>query len=152
LGLNYSKQLTPTPQDQINYGITALQSSTATPTQKTGFTNLANALCIGAKALRAGLTNSLLIAVSPGATGDTTFTDPHITFSDASHMASATASLVALGAMLNQFYADLAVPDPICGSVGLDKSVVLTVHGDTPHDSLTASGWPDMPQVLKVDY
>ena len=152
LGLNYGKQLTPTATDLQAYGINTLQASTATPTQKTGFTNLANALCIGAKALRAGLTNSLIIAVSPGPTGDTTFTDPHITFSDASHMGFATDSLTALGTMLNQFYADLAVPDPVCGSQGLDKSVVLTVHGDTPHDSLTASGWPDMPQVLKVDY
>src|SRR5262249_16084636 len=135
LGLDYASTLRPSPQDQTNYGITitggvsTLNDTTCTPTQRTGFGTLATALCVGAKALRAGLTNSLIIAVSPEATGDTTFTDPHITFSDASHMASATASLTALGQMLNQFYADLAVSDPMCNSTGLDKSVVLTVHG-----------------------
>ena len=45
--------------------------------------------------------------------------------------------------MLDAFYADLAtVMDPACSKT-LDQSVVLTVHGDTPHNPLISSAWPD---------
>ena len=46
--------------------------------------------------------------------------------------------------MLNAFLNDLATAqDPACVENTLADTVVLTVHGDTPHDPLQRSGWPD---------
>jgi hypothetical protein len=143
LGFNYGPVLTPSAADLAAYGLTALASSGATATQIAGFTNFGMALIVAAKALKNNLTNSVAIGVSPGPTSEQSFTDPHSIFGSASTIASATDALTALGAMLNAFYADLAtVNDPACGK-SLDKSVVLTVHGDTPKTPLSSSAWPD---------
>src|SRR6185312_5069222 len=49
-----------------------------------------------------------------------------------------------IGMMLDAFYNDLATaPDPACTSANLDKTTILTVHGDTPKTPLQASAWPD---------
>ncbi len=143
LGFNYGPALTPSASDLTSYGLTALASSGASATQIAGFTALGMALIVAAKTLKIGLANSIVIGMSPGPTSDTTFTDPHATFASSGNVTNATNALTALGAMLNAFYADLAtVMDPGCNQT-LDKSVIFTAHGDTPHNPLIASAWPD---------
>ena len=104
-------------------------------------TAFGRAMIVGAKAIKEGLTNCLVLGVSPGPTSDTTFTDPHAVFND---MAALTATVQCFGDILNGFYSDLALADdPVCMGQKMDQSTVLTVHGDTPHNPLVASGWPD---------
>jgi len=46
--------------------------------------------------------------------------------------------------MLDAFYNDLAASaDPACAGTNLDKTTILTVHGDTPHNPLQGDAWPD---------
>jgi hypothetical protein len=59
-------------------------------------------------------------------------------------MTALNATVQALVDIMNGFFNDLvAAPDPLCMGQTIDKSVILTVHGDTPHTPLAASGWPD---------
>ncbi|MEP7121509.1 MAG: hypothetical protein ABJE95_11385, partial [Byssovorax sp.] len=87
------------------------------------------------------LTNSVILGLSPGATSEQTFVDPHVVFDD---MSSLKSTVKALGAILNGFYNDLdTMQDPTCTTGKLSQSTILTVHGDTPHTPLQASAWPD---------
>jgi hypothetical protein len=140
IGFNYGQVLTPTPADLDAYGLAELNASGATASQKTKMTAFGRAMIVAARALKEGLTNSVIVGLSPGATNDTTFTDPHIVFEN---MGALTATVKALGQILNGFYAALTVPDADCPGKTIDQSVVLTAHGDTPHDPLKASGWLD---------
>lgn len=141
IGFDYSTQLKPTATDLANYGINALNQSGASSSQKTKLTAFGRAMIVAARAIREGLTNSVVIGLSPGPTSDTTFTDPHQVFND---MTALNATAKAIGDILNGFYADLAgANDPVCMGQKMDQSVVMTVHGDTPHNPLIASGWPD---------
>jgi hypothetical protein len=106
-------------------------------------TNFGKSLIIAARAFKLGLTNSVIIGLSPGATSETTFTDPHVVFSP-SNASLLKDTVKALGRMLDAFYNDLATaPDPACSSMNLDKTTILTVHGDTPHTPLQGDAWPD---------
>src|SRR5262249_12307710 len=70
-----------------------------------------------------------------------TFIDPHPAFNN---MLLVKDTVRFLGQVLDAFYNDLAsTPDPACTSTTLDKTTVLTVHGDTPHTPLQANAWPD---------
>lgn len=141
IGFDYATQLKPTATDLANYGINTLNASGATNSQKTKLTAFGRAMIVAARALKTGLTNSVVVGISPGPTSDTTFTDPHIVFND---MTALNATVQAIADILNGFYTDLTLADdPICMGQKMDKSVVLTVHGDTPHTPLAASGWPD---------
>lgn len=145
IGFNYGPELTPSAADLQSYGLTTLASSIATSSQKSKLDNFGRMMISSAKALKLGLTNSVILGLSPGATGDTTFTDPHVTFASQSNTNSAVAAVKALGDILNGFYNDLATTvDPACTSKTLDKSVILTAHGDTPHSPLKGAGdWID---------
>lgn len=142
IGFDYSTALKPTATDLANYGINTLNASGASNSQKTKLTAFGRAMIVAARALKTeGLTSSVIVGLSPGPTSDTTFTDPHAVFND---MTALNATVKAIGDILNGFYNDLAAADdPICVGQKLDKSVVLTAHGDTPHTPLAASGWPD---------
>lgn len=141
IGFDYSTQLKPGSGDLASYGINTLNSSGATASQKTKLTAFGRAMIVAARALKEGLTSSVIIGISPGPTSDTTFTDPHAVFND---MTALNATAKAIGDILNGFYNDLAnAGDPVCMGQKMDSSVVLTVHGDTPHNPLVASGWPD---------
>jgi hypothetical protein len=142
IGFDYSQALKPTMQDLANYGVNTLNASGATNSQKTKLTAFARAMIVAARAFKTeGLTSSVILGLSPGPTSDTTFTDPHAVFND---MTALNATVQALGDILNGFFNDLAAADdPICTGQKLDKTVVLTAHGDTPHNPLVASGWPD---------
>jgi hypothetical protein len=151
LGFNYGPLLTPSTADLANYGVTALVQANIDSELTIGFGNLAQALCVAAKALKNSLTNTVVIAMSNE--GNTPpFTDPHTAFT--SNIKDTPFGVAALGTMLNAFYNDLAsVPDPTCASQTLDKSVVFTAYGDNTHDPFTGGGngvggaWPDVPLV-----
>jgi hypothetical protein len=141
LGKNLAAQLAPTAADLMNYGVIALASSNVSTPGQAKLTNFAECLITAAKAFGLGLTNSVVIGVSPGATSETTFTDPHIAFTNTALLKD---TVKYLGIILNAFYNDLAaIPDPACTAKNLDQTTVLTVHGDTPHDPLQSSAWPD---------
>jgi hypothetical protein len=141
LGRNLSAVLTPGPLDLESYGINALNASLAGASAKQRLTNVGRALITTAKAFKLGLTNSVILGLSPGATSETTFVDPHVVFND---MGSLKATVAALGAILNGFYNDLdTMTDPACSDKKLSQTTILTVHGDTPHSPLQASAWPD---------
>ena len=141
LGRNLSGSLTPTQADLDSYGITALNASAAGASAKQRLTNVGRALITTAKAFKLNLTNSVVIGLSPGATSEQTFVDPHVVFDNVS---SLKATVAALGAILNGFYNDLdQTVDPVCPENKLSKSTILTAHGDTPHTPLQASAWPD---------
>lgn len=149
IGQNLGAQLQPQPADLAAYGVTALQAEAAGnlfggAEGKARLLNMAKALITAKKAMAMGLTNSVVIGVPPetGAAGG--FTDPHDTFNSATTIAQVTMSIKYFGIMLNAFYADCATsPDPSCTAKTLDKTVILTVHGDHPHNPLVRSAWPD---------
>lgn len=141
LGRNLAGLLAPTQADLDDYGVTALAASQASDSAKQRLTNLARALISTARSFELGLTNSVIIALAPGATSDNQFTDPHAAFNN---MGSLNDTILALGTILNAFYADLAAtPDQACSGENLDKSVVFTAHGDTPKTPLQRDAWPD---------
>lgn len=142
IGRNLGEALKPTPADLGLYGITALEQALGVndvATQK--LSNMARALATTAKAFKLGLSNCVVIAMSPGAAAEQLFTDPH----DAPNsMPRILATCNALGAMLDAFYNELAgYPDPSCNGKTLDNTTIMTLHGDTPHTPLQFSAWPD---------
>jgi len=105
---------------------------------------MAKGLIITKKAFALGLTNQVLIGVPPEAGGGNGFTDPHGSWDSATTIAAITETVKYWGMFLNQFYADLTnAVDPACTDKTLDKTVILTVHGDHPHDPLSRPGWTD---------
>jgi hypothetical protein len=151
LGFNYGPQLTPTGPgagtDTSRYGLDTLNANpSASVQQKSGFTALGMALIAAVKALSIGLTNCVVMDMSPLGSNETQFADPHVAFSNTGGTITPghLASLIAFGTMLNAFYNDLAlVADPACAGKTLDQSVIFTAHGDTPHNPLISSAWPD---------
>jgi len=142
LGFDFNTALKPSAADLTRYGIDSNATINQTVgVQKAKLVDIGIAMIITAKAFALGLTNSVIIAMSPGPTSDTDFTDPHQVFNN---MTALRATVKTLGTILNAFYADLAVlDDPICTGQKMDKSVVFTAHGDTAHNPLVKSGWPD---------
>ncbi|APR76516.1 Hypothetical protein A7982_01863 [Minicystis rosea] len=142
LGRNLSGALTPSPTDLANYGVTGLASSALSGPGQDKMTSFAKNLIVTAKAFKLGLTNSVIIGLSPGATSETTFTDPHVVFT-AGNRQLLKDTVKFLGQMLNAFYADLDVADPACSGKKFADTTVLTVHGDTYHSPLQGDAWPD---------
>ena len=144
LGQNLSGVLTPSQADLDAYGITALNSSLAGPVAKSRLTNLGRAMITASKAFKLGLTNSVIIGLSPGATSEQTFVDPHVVLEGASTQATTKATVAAIGKIFDGFYKDLAATnDPGCTGSTYADTTILTVHGDTPHTPLQGSAWPD---------
>ena len=105
----------------------------ATVPGKDTLRNLARALITTKKAFALGLTNQVILGTDLG--------DPHGAFNNV----PGTIEVIRfLGMFQDRFYEDLAtVPDPACTSQNLDRTVILTVHGDTPKHPFVRSGWPD---------
>src|SRR5262249_22978711 len=60
------------------------------------------------------------------------------------NMAQLQAIVQQFGTMFNAFFDELSnTMDPTCQMQMLDKSVIFTVHGDTPKTPLKSDGWPD---------
>jgi hypothetical protein len=150
IGKNLSQQLMPSAMDLLNYGINEMMALPDASwysangdggPAKQRVVNMAKALIITKKAFALGLTNQVIIGTVPEAGGANGFTDPHATFDD---LAGAHNVIKYWGMALEKFYQDLATsPDPACTTKTLDKTVILTVHGDHPHDPLTRPGWKD---------
>jgi hypothetical protein len=125
LGTNLSSALAVTPDDLVRYGVDA---GTRAPIQ-----DLARTLIITVKAFKLGLTSSVVVPAMKD--------DPHGAFND---MNALTATVTALGKVLDAFRADLAAaPDDQCAGQSLADSLVLSIHGDTPKDPLERNAWPD---------
>jgi hypothetical protein len=143
LGKNLSTQLTPSATDLTTYGVSGLAGSAISSAGQAKLQNFGRALITTARAFKLGLTNCVIIGLSPGATSETTFTDPHVVFSPGNKTLLKD-TVKFLGMMLDAFYNDLATaPDPACMASMLDKTTILTVHGDTPHTPLQGDAWPD---------
>ena len=143
LSRNLADQLRPLPADLDAYGI-GMNTFPATITNANAIEKLKNigtTLIVTARAFRLGLTNSVMLSTTDIGTGDDVFTDPHKAFNNMTQLQS----IVQLfGAMFNGFYKDLASsPDPTCQMQTLDKSVIFTVHGDTPKTPRQREAWPD---------
>lgn len=142
LGKNLASQLKPMQADLDMYGITSMLASNIPSAAKTRLENLGRALITTKKAFTLGLTNSVIIGVSPNATSEQLFTDPHDVFNNIPTNCTQTCQF--FGGILNAFYLDLeASADPACSAKNLGETTVMTVHGDTPHTPLQASAWPD---------
>lgn len=150
IGKNLSKELMPSAADLMFYGVTEMQgvadanwystNNNGAPA-KERVINMAKALIITKKAFSLGLTNQVIIGTVPEAGGANGFTDPHATFDD---LPGAHMVIKYWGMALDRFYQDLATAtDPSCTAQTLDKTTILTVHGDHPHDPLTRPGWKD---------
>lgn len=155
IGKNLALELTPSAADLAFYGVDQMMAVPANQwysqnggdgsSAKARVINLAKALIITKKAFALGLTNQVIIGtVAPGNDAGNGFTDPHATFASAATLAGAHMVIKYWGMALDRFYQDLAKsPDPACTTKSLDKTVILTVHGDHPHDPLSRSGWID---------
>ncbi len=150
IGKNLSQQLMPSAADLLSYGVNEMNGIGAASWYSAGgdgspakqrVINMAKALIITKKAFALGLTNQVLIGTIPEAGGANGFTDPHATFDD---LPGAHMVIKYWGMALNAFYNDLATTgDPACTGQTLDKTTILTVHGDHPHDPLSRPGWKD---------
>ena len=150
IGLNFAAQLTPTEQDLINFGIQEMidslngNSSYMSMSQRKGIEEFGRVLITVAKAFTLGLSKTAIVALSPGPTSDTSFTDPHITFDGMAQMSQGRNTTKHLGKVLNGFYNYLSQQvDPESPSEKLDQNTVFVAYGDTPHTPLQGSAWPD---------
>ena len=150
IGLNFASQLTPTSQDLTDFGIQemidGLNASSAymTTTQRSGIEEFSKVLIVVAKAFTLGLSKTAIVALSPGPTSDTTFTDPHVTFDSTLLMNQGRNTTKHLGRAIDGFYGYLSKQvDPESPTEKLDQNTVLVAYGDTPHTPLQGNAWPD---------
>lgn len=152
IGLNFASQLTATSQDLIDFGIQEMTDSMAasatylTPTQRAGLEEFAKVLITVAKAFALGLSKTAIVALSPGSTSDTSWTDPHVTFTSAAALNQARNTTKHLGRAIDGFYKYLAQQvDPESLTEKLDQNTVFLAYGDTPHDAITGvdTAWDD---------
>lgn len=152
LGLNFASQLTPTSQDLLAFGLQELSDSAlasanyVTPDQRTRLDEFGRSLIVVAKAFALGLSKTAIVALSPNATSDNTFTDPHEVFNTQVEMAKGRNTSRHLGKILNAFYDTLAqYNDPEDPTQKLDQTTSFVAFGDTPHTPLQGNNWPDAP-------
>ena len=123
LGTNLSAKLAVTPADLARYGVTAgTRNSVAA---------MARTLIIAVKAFKMGLTNSI---VAPAMTGDT-----HTAFSSG----DVNTIPAQMKTIFDAFMGDLTTTVDDATMQSLSSDTVLTICGDTPHNALDRSGWPD---------
>ena len=150
IGLNFASQLTPTSDDVSSFGLQEMltnavgDSGFMTLGQRNGIEAFARVLIVVAKAFALGLSKTAIVALSPGSTGEQTFTDPHVTFNDALTLMQGRNTTKYLGKAIDGFYKYLATQvDPESPTEMLDKNTVFVAYGDTPHTPLRGSGWDD---------
>jgi hypothetical protein len=124
LGQNLAKQLEPTDEDRMKYGIQGVPNKLA---------EIGRAMITAARAFKLGLTQSVIIPAMRD--------DPHGAFQD---MGTVNSTVGTLGKIFDAFLDDLKlVQDPLCTTKTLADTTILTVHGDTPKDPRQRGGWPD---------
>ncbi|HHH28862.1 MAG TPA: hypothetical protein ENK57_11035 [Polyangiaceae bacterium] len=144
IGLNFEAALTPTAQDLVDYGLAAMLSENMTAMQMNGLDVFGRTLITVARAFKLGLTNSAIVALSPGPTSEQTFTDPHTTGDSANSKVQGRNVTKYLGRILDGFYNDLGTAeDPEDPGKNLDETTVFFAWGDTPHTPLQLNNWPD---------
>jgi hypothetical protein len=150
IGLNFATQLTPTSQDLLDFGIQELLDGVSanaaymTMGQRAGIEEFARVLIVVAKAFALGLSKTAIVALSPGPTSETTFTDPHVTFDSNTNLMQGRNTTKHLGKALDGFYNYLSQQvDPESPTEKLDQSTTFVAYGDTPHDPLRGATWPD---------
>lgn len=150
IGLNFAAQLTPTSQDLADFGIQEMIDSInassvyMTAAQRRGIEEFGRTLIVVAKAFTLGLSKTAIVALSPGPTSDTTFTDPHVSFDGMTQMNQARNTTKHLGKILDSFYNYLSQQiDPESPTEKLDQNTVFVAYGDTPHTPLQGNTWPD---------
>lgn len=150
IGLNFASQLTPTSQDLADFGIQEMidsivsNSGYMTASQRNGIEEFGRTLIVVAKAFSLGLSKTAIVALSPGPTSDTTFTDPHVTFDNMTLMNQGRNTTKHLGKVLDGFYNYLSQQtDPESPTEKLDQNTIFVAYGDTPHTPLQGNAWPD---------
>jgi len=150
IGLNFASQLTPISQDLADFGIQEMidsinsSSSYMSSAQRKGIEEFGRTLIVVAKSFALGLSKTAIVALSPGPTSDTTFTDPHVTFDSQTQMSQGRNTIKHLGKVLDGFYNYLSQQvDPESPTEKLDQNTTFVAYGDTPHTPLQGSTWPD---------
>jgi len=143
VGLNFALQLAPTAGDLVGYGIDNLVGENLVAAQRAGIEEFGRSMIVASKALRAGLTRSVVVSMSNRPTSDRKWTDPHSSFSSAADQSQTITAVRLLGEILTGFYNDLnATPEVTLGGAFSDHTVI-SVQGDTMKNPLVAAGWPD---------
>ncbi|MFP6684187.1 MAG: hypothetical protein VB934_05715, partial [Polyangiaceae bacterium] len=143
IGINFGKQLSPTAQDLIDYGINDILQDDLSAKQSEGLEGFARTLIVVAKAFAIGLTNTAVVGLSPYPT-ESSFTDPHATFASSTNKLMGRNTTKYIGKALDAFYATLRnTPEPGSTSETMDENTVFMSWCDTPHTPLQGSGWPD---------
>jgi hypothetical protein len=127
LGTNLAAQLAITSDDLTRYGITSTTRSTVLA--------IANALIVGVKAFKMGLTNCLVLPAMDD--------DPH----DAFDVGDVLIVPLQLQSVFNAFMADLQNTTDTATGQALADDTVITIHGDTPKNCLAKAGWLDGTQM-----
>jgi hypothetical protein len=122
LGTNLAARLSITGDDLARYGITG--------DTRAGVVAIARAMIITVKAFQMGLMNAIVMPAM--------LDDPHTAFAGDVDVVPPQLKLV-----FDAFMADLAATTDDATGVALADDTVITIHGDTPKDALTAAGWPD---------
>jgi hypothetical protein len=150
IGLNFAAQLTPTSAELASFGVQEMLDNFSgnagymTMGQRNGIEEFGRVLLVVAKAFALGLSKTAIVALSPGSTGETTFTDPHVSFGGTTQLTQARNTTKHLGKVLDGFYSYLSQQvDPEQPTEKLDQNTVFLAYGDTPHTPLQGSGWPD---------
>lgn len=150
IGLNFAAQLSPAESDLADYGIQEMiesissNSNYMTAGQRKGIEEFGRVLIVVSKAFALGLSKTAIVALSPGPTSETTFTDPHVTFDSGMTMDQGRNTTKHLGKVLDGFYNYLSTQiDPESPTERLDKNTVFVAYGDTPHTPLVGRTWPD---------
>ncbi|MBM4358053.1 MAG: twin-arginine translocation signal domain-containing protein [Deltaproteobacteria bacterium] len=150
IGLNFASSLMPTAQDLLDFGIQEMAESMSADAnymsigQRNGIEEFGRVLIVVAKAFALGLSKTAIVALSPGPTSETSFTDPHITFDAPMQKSRGRNTTKHLGKVLDGFYNYLSQQvDPESPTEKLDQNTVFVAYGDTPHTPLVGSTWPD---------
>ncbi|HHH11518.1 MAG TPA: twin-arginine translocation signal domain-containing protein [Sorangium sp.] len=125
LGKNLADLLRPSDADRVAFGIDG--------NPPTNLRELGEGLIIATRALKLGLTNSIILPALRD--------DPHGAFGN---MGDLNMRVAMLGKMLDATYEVLnAIPDPSCSGQSLGSTTIMTIHGDTPKNPRNRNGWPD---------
>lgn len=122
LGTNLATKLTTTADDRARYGI---DGNTRANVKAIGET-----MIVTVKAFQMGLMNAVVMPAM--------LDDPHGAFPNDVNVVPPQ-----LKAIFDAFMADLVKTIDDSTQVSLADDTVITIHGDTPKDARTASGWPD---------
>lgn len=131
VGLNLAEKLLPTVEDRVRYGLASSPNVI--------LNDLRDNLIVAAKALKLGLTSTIIIGYGNN--------DPHNTFSAGGEAGLNAATVgIAFGNFLNAFMDDLmSVKDPFAPDYLLGDNTVIAFVGDVPRTFISKTAWQDPP-------